>query len=74
MKLIVKDDPKYAWVDIPAFFVKAWVVMLALGALGHRLNIHQLYRVDYWDAALILLATVVFRNTGSSRKVVEGEK
>lgn len=57
----IKRDVEFSdWVMI---FVKPWVVMLAIGALGHRLGIPYLFRFGYWDVLLLNLALGVVRST-----------
>lgn len=48
-----------------------YVVMLALGALGHRLDIPFLSKFGFFEALLLSIAAYPLRNPGFGKKVVK---
>lgn len=48
-----------------------YVVMLALGALGHRLDIPFLFKFGFFEALLLNIATYPIRGSGFGRKIVK---
>lgn len=74
MKFVIKEDPISSALDIPLFFALIWVVMLSLGALGHRLHVPFLLHIGYWDVALARIASNILRSQPIRRWVVAGEK
>lgn len=45
---------------IVRFVIDPWAGMLAVGALGHRLNLPVLFRFGFFEAALVVLIITAF--------------
>jgi uncharacterized membrane protein YadS len=71
--LIIKQDTTSALADLISPLLQAWISMLALGGLGHRLHIPQLLHIGYWDVLLAYCALVIVRSSTPSRWKVTGE-
>lgn len=73
MKYHIKEHKTSEIARIPTFFLRVWLLMLTSGALGHQLNLHQLYRVGYWEAALIMVAWAMVDGVRIFHWVIEEE-
>lgn len=71
-KLTIKQDVGFS--DFAFIFVKPWITMLAIGALGHRLVIPYLFRFGYWDVFLLGIALSVFKTGYVNRWKIEWGK
>lgn len=74
MKYLIKDDPQGIISDVISIFVRPWLAMMAIGALGHRLDIHYLYKFNYWNMFLIEIAGVILLRGVSHRLIAEEVK
>lgn len=64
MKYITEEDNSSKIANLPALFIRAWILMLILGGLGHILKLPYLYKFDYWVCLLIILAYNMLRGVG----------
>jgi hypothetical protein len=65
----IKEDvePADLIVKISMPFVRPWLAMLALGGLGHRLNLSILF-IDYWTVFLgVVVIRLLFGNVPVSK-------
>lgn len=53
-------------------FIDPWLLMLSVGAIGHRLNMPGLFKVDYWVSFLICFGfQAVYPSVGGWKYVMK---
>lgn len=71
-KYTIENDRKDSLITLAwALTVFPWLVMLAVGALGHRLELPYLFKFGFFEVLLVNVAAFPFRNPGFVKKVVK---
>lgn len=69
-----KTTPAEYKVSVVAFPIKVWLLMLIVGAIGHRMNLHYLYNFGYFDVLLVKLGFGMLLPIGNVDKEFKRKK
>lgn len=74
MKYIIEPEKRQMRLEIILLPVQIYIVMLSVGALGHYLNQPFLFKFNYLNTFLAIVAMYPFRGASTRKWQVKKEK